>query len=367
MKGWGRRAICAAAGSLALAGVLAAANAAAVDVPLPAFTADSRSVDLGQAFSLPQLAYGPLAAARPALSDTVASVSLVTGLDLELGYKVDLTGRFDPLDQAHTFDGLFLSPVPVGSSYASLASGGNFVGAAAALAGDLHVGFGVASLSPGFSTYTPDAYTALARIGGRPLHYDLRSGTSLLAGVSWQIGSWGELGVMASNTHEHDGILGIASPGSNTNTSALGISARVSLGSGWVTTASYSEGISQLDLKPGRSPFVAGDEFHTRSYGIAIAKNGLFGDDALGLAVSRPALGSDGGEFITMPGGNPRFFMRNSMMPGSVPETDIEVGYVTTFLDGALALQTNASYQMNFAGQYGANAVQLLSRARIKF
>ena len=49
------------------------------------------------------------------------------------------------------------------------------------------------------------------------------------------------------------------------------------------------------------------------------------------------------------------------------PETDIEVGYVTTFLDGSLALQTNASYQMNFAGQTGANSVSLLSRARIKF
>jgi hypothetical protein len=47
--------------------------------------------------------------------------------------------------------------------------------------------------------------------------------------------------------------------------------------------------------------------------------------------------------------------------------TDIEVGYVTTFLDGSLALQTNASYQMNFAGQTGANSVSLLSRARIKF
>lgn len=172
---------------------------------------------------------------------------------------------------------------------------------------------------------------------------------------------------MASRTSERDGLLGASLMGSSGNTSAIGVNARVSLGNGWVTTASYSEGISQLDMRPGQTPFIAGNELRTRSYGIAIAKNGLFGDDALGLAVSRPALGADGGEFITMSGGDPRFFVRNSMMPGSAPETDIEVGYVTTFLDGSLALQTNASYQMNFAGQYGANAVQLLSRARIKF
>ena len=49
------------------------------------------------------------------------------------------------------------------------------------------------------------------------------------------------------------------------------------------------------------------------------------------------------------------------------PETDIQLGYVTNFLDGALALQANASYQMNYQGQTGATAVSLLSRAKIKF
>ena len=108
------------------------------------------------------------------------------------------------------------------------------------------------------------------------------------------------------------------------------------------------------------------DSLRTRSYGIAIAKNGLFGDDALGLAVSRPVFAADGGEFITLPGGQgqPQFFTRSNMLAGTTPETDIEVGYVTTFLDGSLALQTNASYQMNFEGQNGANAVSLLSRAQ---
>jgi hypothetical protein len=65
--------------------------------------------------------------------------------------------------------------------------------------------------------------------------------------------------------------------------------------------------------------------------------------------------------------GQPQFFTRDHLLAGATPETDVEIGYVTTFLDGSLALQTNASYQMNFAGQTGANAVSLLSRARIKF
>ncbi len=374
MKAEFRRAICAVAGALAFA---SAAHAVAPAVnsfaPLgPPSTPIDHAVDLSQTFSLPEASYGPPApAARLGVANVASSISLITGLDLELGYKVDLSGRLSAVDagDAHAFDGLFLSAASSGIPYASLASGGDFLGAAAALADDLHVGVGVANLAPGFSTYAPDAYTALARVGGTPAPYAPRSANSLLAGVTWDIGKWGELGLIGSNTSERDSILGTPAPGATANTSALGVSAKVHLGNGWVTTASYSEGITQLDLKPGIVPISLSDDVRTRSYGIAIAKNGLFGDDALGLAVSRPALGTAGGEFITMPGatGRPAFFTRNHLLEGAAPETDVEIGYVTTFLDGSLALQTNASFQMNYAGQYGANAVSLLSRARIKF
>jgi hypothetical protein len=43
------------------------------------------------------------------------------------------------------------------------------------------------------------------------------------------------------------------------------------------------------------------------------------------------------------------------------------VGYITNFLDGAVALQTNAAYRTNAQGQRGATGVSLLSRAKIKF
>ncbi len=48
-------------------------------------------------------------------------------------------------------------------------------------------------------------------------------------------------------------------------------------------------------------------------------------------------------------------------------KTDFQLGYVTNFLDGALALQANASYQTNYQGQPGATAVSVLSRAKIRF
>jgi hypothetical protein len=369
-----RRALCAVAATFALASAAhAAAPVAMTFMPLAAVPLQSLAgaVDLSQTVSLPSASYGPPPTARLDVANVATSISLITGLDLELGYKVDLAGRIAPIDasNAHTFDGLFLSSASAGTPYTSLAAGGNFFGAASALADDLHVSVGVADLAPGISSYTPDAYTALARMGGASAPYTPRSSNSLLAGVSWDIGRWGDLGLTASNTSERNGLLGQAAPGVNANTQAIGVAARVHFGNGWESTASYSEGVTQLDLKPGLVPSFDADALRTRSYGIAIAKNGLFGDDTLGFAVSRPALGVEGAGFITLPGteGGPAFFNRNHLLTGPAPETDVEVGYVTTFLDGSLALQTNASFQMNVAGQNGTNAVSLLSRARIKF
>ncbi|MBV8799195.1 MAG: hypothetical protein JO208_05245, partial [Alphaproteobacteria bacterium] len=48
-------------------------------------------------------------------------------------------------------------------------------------------------------------------------------------------------------------------------------------------------------------------------------------------------------------------------------ETDIALGYVTTFFNGALALQANAGYEMNAGGQNGTNSLTVLSRAKINF
>ena len=48
-------------------------------------------------------------------------------------------------------------------------------------------------------------------------------------------------------------------------------------------------------------------------------------------------------------------------------ESDVALGYVTSFLDGTLALQANAAYQLNAAGNQGQNAVTGVARAKLKF
>jgi len=352
MKGSLRRALCAAAGAFAL--TAGGAHAAA----LPAFEPI--------ASSLPELSYGPMPDARPAPAAT--SVALIDGMSLEVGGHVDLNGAPVDIASAHTFDGLFLSASAAGSSYTALASGGAFVGAATDLSKNLRLSAGLQSVVAGAATYAPDGATALVRLA-EPAPFAQRSADALIAGVSWDASKWASFGLTASNVVERDGILGNPAPGADANTTALGLSARLRLGGGWSTTASYSEGISSLDVKTGvAAAFAPVDSLRTRSYGIAIAKNGLFGDDTLGVAVSRPALGES--DFVIVPGAaSSSFFARNHLLEqiGPAQETDVEIGYVTSFLDGSLALQTNASFQMNYAGQNGANAVSLLSRARIKF
>jgi hypothetical protein len=138
----------------------------------------------------------------------------------------------------------------------------------------------------------------------------------------------------------------------------------VGLGGGWVTTASYSEGSTQLELRPGA--FAPDASLHSESYGVAVAKHGLFSkNDALGVAFARPAPNFSS-TFTTDTSNDLQFFGRDKLL-GTAPETDIELGYKTEFFGDSFALQANASYQMNFGGQPNNNAVSLLSRAKIKF
>jgi hypothetical protein len=134
-----------------------------------------------------------------------------------------------------------------------------------------------------------------------------------------------------------------------------------------VTEASYSEGTTQLDLRPGALGTGMESEMHMHSYGIAVAKHGLFGNDALGVAFSRPAPNYGNSAFSAGNAGDMQFFNRDKLFAGTMPETDIELGYVTNFFGNSVALQANASYQTNLGGQNGINAVSLLSRAKIKF
>jgi hypothetical protein len=252
--------------------------------------------------------------------------------------------------------------------YSAFGSRSDFVGATVALASDLHVNFGAASF--GARSFDAPAFSYLAQ--GLQSNLDRRTGRSAMAGVNWNFAPWGGVGLSASNTTQRSLFPGVnnalaMSDGATTN--AMGLSAHVGFGSGWVTTVSYSEGISQLDLRA--SSLASGsDTQHSRGYGIAIAKHGLFANnDSLGLAVSRPIPFNSGGLGLTGLDdlGNILTDNEHISLANRSPETDFEMGYVTTFFDGALALQANAAWQQNLAGQPGVNSLAVLSRAKINF
>jgi hypothetical protein len=182
---------------------------------------------------------------------------------------------------------------------------------------------------------------------------------------------------MATETSEQAGVLnGISASAidttKSTKTSTVGMTAHVGLGDGWVTTLSYNEGLTQLALRP----YVNGnalDGIHSRAYGFSVAKHGLFDEnDSLGLALTRPLQVYSGGDQFATDDFDTNLASLQPARPFSslsstTQETDFELGYVTTFMGGAVALQTNAGYQMNVDGFGGTNALSVISRAKINF
>jgi subtilisin family serine protease len=311
--------------------------------------------------------------------DLSVTASLAPGVDLNMGYNTMMSGQFTGYDTqaSPAYDGLFMSAAAVNSPYASLTNGGSFIGTTVSLADDVHMRFGQSELTPQYGSYEVPVFSMVSQLQGPQAQYDQRAAQSSLAGVDWDFASWGGLGVVATQTSEQHGLLGGINSGSlamsnAANTSALGMSARFGFGDGWVTTVSYSEGITQLDLK-STSLISDADTLHSRAYGIAVAKHGLFGtDDSLGLAVSRPVQIYAGGVELSAAdsvddNGNLVLDHERVSLASSTPETDFELGYVTTFMNGALALQANAGYQTDVAGQAGVNGVTVLSRAKINF
>jgi hypothetical protein len=218
----------------------------------------------------------------------------------------------------------------------------------------------------------------LGAIGETPLALVKPQARLSSASVDWDFTDWGGLGLTAMDSVEPVGLLGPVNatpltPAGLSRASALALSAHVSLGDGWVTTVSYGVGISQLNLKAA-APLSTGT-VRSGVYGLAVAKHGLFGDaDALGLSITHPVETYEGkvdlsGVSLTASGGDGNYSLLGdrAFLPGSTPQTDVELGYVTTFFGGALALQANAGYQMNVVGQSGVNSVSVLSRAKINF
>ncbi len=289
-----------------------------------------------------------------------ASTMLASNLALDVGQGLDIASRFTNYGQAES---PFLSAVT--TPYLGLANGGRYSGVTFAPASNLRMRLGASINSERLDRFS---FAPVAPAGNLALLYDASQTKSLLAGLSWDVS--GALGVdVAGIASERSGVpLGYAGAGAITPkaaTQALNVAAHMNLGQGWVTTASFSEGMTQLDQRSG-----LGTSLKEQSYSIAIAKHGLFGgDDTVGLSLSRPAP-SLAGSFSSLTGSGdlpPLIVSQNQALGPRAAETDFSVGYITNFLDGALALQTNAAYQTNAQGQPGATSVSLLSRAKIKF
>ncbi len=299
-----------------------------------------------------------LVIAGPGTSSLASSVLLSPSLALDFGKGLDIAARFN------NYDGVaspFLSAVT--APYAALADGGRYTGITFVPADNLRIRLGAALNDERLDRFKVDAS---APTGPLAMTYDASQSKSLLGGLSFDISRALGLDVTAIAS-QHSGIpLGYtrnAGIAAKSSTAALGVSAHMDMGHGWVTTASFSEGMTQFDP---RGAF-AGSTLHEQSYSVAIAKRGVFGDDALGLSFSRPAPSMAGSFSVLSAAGDLPLTVSQSMPLNRAQETDFQVGYVTNFLDGAVALQTNAAYQTNAQGQPGATSVSLLSRAKIKF
>lgn len=297
------------------------------------------------------------------LTSFAGSTVLSPTLALDSGQGLDIGARFTNYDRSAS---PFL--VPVNAPYLGLANGGRYAGITFVPSPDLRMRLGASINSERLDRFRFDP---IAPTGPLALTYDASQTRSLLGGVSWDVTSAIGFDVTAISSERNGVPLGFANAAqlsSKARTNAFGVSAHADIGRGWVTTASFSEGMTQLDQRGSLNNALVREQ----SYSLAIAKHGLFGStDTLGFAFIRPAPGM-AGSFSSLIGSGelpPLVVSQAPAFAGRAPaaETDFSVGYVTNFLDGAVALQTNAAYQTNAQGQRGATAVSLLSRAKIKF
>ena len=300
-----------------------------------------------------------LVLASPNASSFVSSAVLAPNLALDLGKNVDFAARFANYSGAAS---PFLSSVSM--PYLALANGGRYAGFTFAPANNLRIRLGAVMNDERLDRFNFDN---TAPRGALALTYDASRSNSLLGGLSFDVSSALGLDVTAIASERSGLPLGFtreAGIAPRSSTAALGVSAHMDFGQGWVTTVSFSGGLTQLDPRVN----FAGGTLREQSYSVAIAKRGVFGEDAVGLSFSRPAPSMAASlSSLSASGDVPLTVAQGMPLGGRAQETDIQVGYVTTFLDGAVALQTNAGYQTNAQGQPGATSVSLLSRAKIKF
>ena len=301
---------------------------------------------------------------------------------LLLTARLSSVGSLDPIgaasDQWNDSDGaMFRAMALANSPYSLLTNGGSYFGSTTSLGDNVQAHFGAFGIAPNQSGFAVPGFSYMNQVEGRQAFDQLGQSESGVAGVDWDFAKWGSLGLVASQASEQNGLLSDANinamaASKSANMSTVGMNARVGFGDGWVTTLSYNEGLTQLELRPsaiGAAP----DSLHSRAYSFGVAKHGLFDEnDSLGLALTRPLQVYSGGSDFSTDGIDPSFSSLKltrplSQLSSTTPETDFELGYVTQFLGGTVSLQANAQYQMNVSGLGGTNALAVISRAKINF
>ena len=315
---------------------------------------------------------------RGYVSNMAISASPTEAVSFDMGYKLRLSGRINDYDanSSQAYAGLFLSASAVNSPYASLTNGGDYVGTTVNLADGLNVRTGFSWMNPDREWTGAPASDLLARYAAQNQSsaFEQRDANAAVMSVSWNFADWGGLGVVASQTVEHNGVLGGTSSGAlniarSADTSGVDASMRIGLGKDWLATVSYGEGLTHLNVQPG-GLMNSASALSSRSYGIAVATRNVFGNDSLGFALTRPMYIDGGSGTITAAtavdsSGNLTISHSQVGFAESTPETDLEVGYTKSFLDGRLSLQSDAAYQMDVAGQSGRNAVTFITRLKL--
>jgi hypothetical protein len=297
------------------------------------------------------------------LTDAYVSASVLPGIDVDFALWNDPGNlRLSDRRSAALFVNSVISESGLRSPYVGLGASGSYYGASVGITDEIDLSFGRTRsiLNGAVEAWTPGTSGVALQLSSTVPTIE-----STVVGLDWNVTDWADLGINAAQMRENGSVLGDALSGSaaaaSSETFALGISARVGFGEGWVTTVAYNEGITQLDLNT--SALAAIEPVRSQAYGISVAKRGVFGNDALGLSISRPLQTFGSTNFANL---SVASVLNGRPVPGA-PQSDFAVDYITTFLDGAVALQANAAYQINANGEQGQDAVSVLSRAKIKF
>ena len=330
---------------------------------------------------LPEALNANAALSGAALNTTehvAVSLSPVNGVSLDFGHNMAMSGTINSYDlRANPGENtLLLSGSALNSPYLGLADGGDFSGATISPIDGVRLRVGYASVG--------QDQTPIQLLNGRdpndPANAAVtapkRQASSVVASLAWDFSSWGGLGLTASQVKEQNSVLGGYTSGAfsvanDAGTSSIGISARMNLGGNWMANAAWNQGTTRLGLAQS-GLLTNADTLRSRASGVALARRNLFGDDTLAFALSRPLYIYQGGATLRAATGvdenqNLVFSTENLSLAASTPETDMEMGYVTHLLGGAVVLQGSAAYQMDVSGRSGKDAVTALGRASFQF